>query len=90
MCVCAGWSEPLVGTHITLLEISRCGSIIGITHVFFMHEHLLGPEDAVFNTRPIGRVFKHLPRDPASVNSMNQTFAIVILAYFTLFQPNSH
>ena len=34
----------------------------------------------------IGRVFKHLPRDPASVNVMKQTCVIVILAYFTLFQ----
>ena len=43
-----------------------------------------------FNTRPIGRVFKHLPSDPASVNAMKQTCVIVTLAYFTLFQPNSH
>ena len=27
---------------------------------------------------------------PASVNAMKQTCVIVILAYFTLFQPNSH
>ena len=25
------------------------------------------------NTRPLGRVFKHRPRDPASVNAMKQT-----------------
>ena len=42
------------------------------------------------NTRPVGRVLKHLPRDGASVNAMKQTCAIIILAYFTLFQPNSH
>ena len=43
------------------------------------------------DTRPLGRVLKHLPRDPASVvNAMKQIFVIVILAYFTLFQPNSH
>ena len=35
------------------------------------------------NTRPLGRVFKHPPRDPASVNAMKQTCVIVILAYFT-------
>ena len=38
--------------------------------------------------RPIGGVLKHLPRDPASVNAMKQTCVIVILAYFTLYQPN--
>ena len=42
------------------------------------------------NTRPIDRVFKHLLRDPASVNTMKQTCVITILAYFTLFQPNLH
>ena len=30
------------------------------------------------------------PRDLASVNAMEQTCLIVILAYFTLFQPNLH
>ena len=40
------------------------------------------------NTRPIGRVFKHLPTDPLSVNAMKQTWVIVILAYFNLFKPN--
>ena len=29
-------------------------------------------------------MFKHLPRDPPSVNAMKQTCLIVILAYFTL------
>ena len=33
------------------------------------------------NTRLIGRVLKHLPRDLASVNAMKQTRVIVILAY---------
>ena len=31
---------------------------------------------------------QHHPRDPASVNAMKQTFVIVILVYFTLFQHN--
>ena len=39
---------------------------------FFMHWHLLGPEEAVW-TRPLGRVFKHLTRDLANVNAMKQT-----------------
>ena len=34
------------------------------------------------NMRPLGRVFKHRPRDLASVNAMKQTCVIVILAYF--------
>ena len=33
---------------------------------------------------------QHHPRDPASVNAMKQTCVIVILAYFILFQPDSH
>ena len=33
---------------------------------------------------------QHHPRDLASVNAMKQTCVIVILAYFTLFQLNSH
>ena len=33
---------------------------------------------------------QHHPSDPASVNAMKQTCVIVILAYLTLFQPNSH
>ena len=33
----------------------------------------------------MGRVLKHLLRDPASVNAMKQTCVIVILAYL----PNS-
>ena len=41
--------------------------------------HLPGPEDV-----------QHHPRDPTSVNAMKQTCVIVILAYLTLFQPNSH
>ena len=30
------------------------------------------------------------PEGPASVNAIEQTYVIVILAYFTLFQPNTH
>ena len=33
---------------------------------------------------------QHHPRYPASVNAMRQTCVIVILAYCTLFRPNSH
>ena len=47
-------------------------------------------QGSCLNRRPIGLVLKHLARDAASVNAMKQTFVIVILANFTLFQPNSH
>ena len=33
---------------------------------------------------------QHHLRDLASVNAMKQTCVIVILAYLTLFQPNSY
>ena len=42
-----------------------------------------GSRGKCLNTKPIGRLLKHLPRDPASVNKMKQTCVIVILAYFT-------
>ena len=42
-----------------------------------------GSRGSCLNTRPLGRVFKHRPRDPASVNAMKQTCVIDILAYFT-------
>ena len=61
--------------------------VIGIRHVF----HALTfakSRGYCLKMRPTGRVFKHLLRDPASVNAMKQTYVIVILAYFTLFQPN--
>ena len=48
-----------------------------------------GSRGSFLNTRPMGRVFKDLPRDLASVNAMKQTCVIVILAYFTLLSnPN--
>ena len=57
-------------------------SIIGITHVFDALK-LAGSRGSCLNTRPLGRVFKHRPRDPESFNAMKQTYVIVILAYFT-------
>ena len=53
--------------------------------MFFHALTFAGSRGCCLNARPIGRVFKHLPRDPASVNAMKQTCVIVILAYFTLF-----
>ena len=58
--------------------------------MFFHVLTFAGSRGCGLNTRPIGRVIKHLPRDPASVNAMKQTCVLVILAYFTLFQLNSH
>ena len=57
--------------------------------MFFHALTFAGSVGCCLNTRPIGRVFKHLSRDPASVNAMKQTCVIIILAYFTLFQPYS-
>ena len=49
-----------------------------------------GSRGRCLNTRPLGPVLKHVPMDPASVNAMKQACVIVILAYFTLFDPNLH
>ena len=54
----------------------------GTTH-FFHALTFAGSRGSCFDTRPLGRVLKHRPRDPASVNAMKQTCVIVILAYFT-------
>ena len=54
--------------------------------MFFHALTFAGSRGCCLNTRPIGRVIKHLPRDPANVNAMKHTCVIVILAYFTLFQ----
>ena len=52
-------------------------------HMFFHALTFAGSRGSCLNTRPSGRVFKHRPRDPASVIAMKQTCVIVILAYFT-------
>ena len=51
--------------------------------MFFHALTFAGFRGSCLNMRPLGRVFKHRPRDPASVNAMKQTCVIVILAYFT-------
>ena len=51
--------------------------------MFFHALTFAGSRGSCLNTRPLGRVFKHRPRDTASVNAMKQTCVIVILAYFT-------
>ena len=51
--------------------------------MFFHALTFAGSRGSYLNTRPLGRVFKHRPRDPASVNAMKQTCVIVILAYVT-------
>ena len=57
----------------------------GITHFFHALTFAVS-RGRCLNMRTIGGVFKHLPRDPASVNAMKLTCVIVILAYFTLLQ----
>ena len=51
--------------------------------MFFHALTFAGSRGSCLNTRPLGLVFKHRPRDPASVNAMKQTCVIVILAYLT-------
>ena len=68
--------------HYRHSEQSEKYNTIGITHVF----HALtfaGSRGRCLNMRPLGRVFKRRPRDPASVNAMEQTCLIVILANLT-------
>ena len=48
--------------------------------MFFHALTFAGSRECCLNTRSIGRVIKHLLRDPASVNAMKQTSVIVILA----------
>ena len=55
--------------------------------MFFHALTFAGSRGCCLNTRQIGGVFKHLPRDPASVNAMKQTCVIVILAYLPYSNP---
>ena len=47
----------------TLSFLHYCAMNIGSTHV------LMRSRGSCLNTRPLDRVFKHRPRDPASVNA---------------------
>ena len=50
----------------------------------FLHAlKFAGSQGSCLKAKPLGPVFKHRPRDPASVNAMKQTCVIVNLAYFT-------
>ena len=51
--------------------------------MFFHALTFAGSRGCRLNKRPLGQVFKHRPRDLASVNAMNQTCVIVILAFIT-------
>ena len=63
--------------------------IIGITHVFSCINICRVPR-MLFEHKADRQSVQHYPRDPASVNARKQICLIVILAYFTLFQPNLH
>ena len=58
--------------------------------MFFHALTFAGSGGSCLNTRPLGGVLNHLPRDQATVSAMKQTCVIVILAYFTRFQPKVH
>ena len=64
-------------TTIWNTHVFSCINICRVPRMLFEHEA----------DRPS---VQHHPRDPASVNAMKKTCVIAILAYFTLFQPNSH
>ena len=53
--------------------------------MFFHALTFAGSRGRCLNTRPTGRVLKHLLRDPANVNAMKQTSVIVILAYLPYY-----
>ena len=72
-----GCSIRLFADNIGITHVFSCINICRVPRMLFEHEA----------DRPS---VQHHPRDPASVNAMKQTCVIVILAYFTLFQPNSH
>ena len=41
-----------------------------------------GPRKSCLNTRPIGGVFKLLPRDPANIDALKPQCMVVILAFY--------
>ena len=53
-------------------------------HTFFHALTFAGSRGSCLNMRPLGRMFKLLPRDPANVNALKQTRLIVILAFYML------
>ena len=58
--------------------------------MFFHAFTSAGSQGSCLTTNPLSRVFKHRPKDPASVNAMKQTSVIIILAYLNGFQPKPH
>ena len=62
---------------------------IGFIHVFSCINICRVPR-MLFEHKADRPSVQHHPRDQAGVNAMKQTCVIVILAYFTLFQPNLH
>ena len=57
--------------------------------MFFHALTFAGSRGCCLNTRPVGLVFKHLPRDPASVNAM-KNMCDRYFCILDLIQPNSH
>ena len=47
-----------------------------------------GSRGSCLNTRPPGRVFKYLPRDPANVIAMKQPWMMVVLACLSISTGN--
>ena len=59
--------------------ICLLGCNIGIIHILFA-----GSRGSRLNSRPLGREFKLLPRDPANFNALKQTRLIVSLAFYMI------
>ena len=94
LCAAASWHLEGKLTHLSWIEFP---ALINWPSPF-PFQGLLGDIFSVLfksrgcclKMRPIGWVFYIIRGTPASVNAMKQTCVIVILAYFTLFQPNWH
>ena len=50
----------------------------------FFHVLTFAGSRGSLNTRPLGQMFKLLPRDPANVNALKRTCLIVILAFYMI------
>ena len=58
--------------------------------MFFHASTFAGSRESCFEHKPDRPSVQHHPMDPASVNAIKHRCVIVILAHFTLFQPNLH
>ena len=68
-----------------LLALSVTNNVrIWGSYMFFHALTFAGSQGSCLNMRPLGRMFKLLPKDPANVNALKQTCLIVILAFYMI------